>query len=457
MKSFHFILSLSISVSLFAHDGEHTAGNDMPALVSNVSISKSAGFRAISGDALPNHSHGRFPNPTNPNIITPQDDSHRVPLNPQISDSWREVELAAFGIAINGILLEPNAAEWWQDDRNSDWRYEALGHHVDLGVDGNHAHVQPSGKYHYHGMPSGLLETLGSSKNFTLIGYAADGFPVYSHWSYNEATDATSRLRPLTSSYQVKSGTRPDGPGGSYDGTFVQDYEYIAGLGDLDQANGRTGVTPEYPQGTYYYVITPDFPFIPRYWRGEPSRDFVRRGGGGGGGPGRPQGPPGGGGGRGGLSTPELQALNDSDTIKKLELSNKASTDLKSAIRNLQRSLQTNRNRNESVSADERRAQRQTRLTEINAAVKNLRESWLTPAQNIQLQRVINHAAGTESLLTEDARIQLALSDEQFGTLYALVVQARAANTLSFEWADVPHYLDGNQIDLLADRIGPLD
>ena len=457
MKRFHLLLSLSLSFPLFAHEGAHTAGNDMPALGANVSITASSGFRTIAGDALPNHHHGRFPNPANPNIITPQDDSHRVPLNPKTSDVWREVDLAAFGIAINGILLEPNAAEWWEDDRNSDWRYEALGHHVDLGVDGNHAHVQPTGKYHYHGMPSGLLETLGSSEDFTLIGYAADGFPVYSHWSYGEADNAASGLRPLTSSYRVKSGTRPDGPGGSYDGTFVQDYEYVAGLGDLDRANGRTGVTPEYPKGTYYYVITPNFPFIPRYWRGEPSRDFVRRGGGGGGGPGRPQGPPGGGGGRGGLSTPALQALNDSNTIKKLELTNKAAADLKSAIRNLQRSLQTNRGRNENVSADERRAQRQTRLVETNIAVKNIREEQLTPTQNKQLQKNINHTAGTESLLTEDARIKLSLSDEQFGTFYALVVQARSANALSFEWSDVPHYLDGKQIDMLKNWIGPID
>lgn len=459
MSIIRLLLPLSFALPVFAHDGAHTAGNEMPALGSNVAISDSSGFRTISGDALPNHRHGRFPNPTNPNIITPQDDSHRVPLNPKISDHWREVELAAFGIAINGILLEPNAAEWWQDDRNSDWRYEALGHHVDLGVDANHAHVQPSGKYHYHGMPSGLLETLGSTDNFTLIGYAADGFPVYSHRSYSDANDMTSELRPLTSSYRIKSGNRPNGPGGTYDGTFVQDYEFVDGLGDLDRANGRTGVTPEYPEGTYYYVITPNFPFIPRYWRGEPSRDFVRRGGGGGG-PGRPQGPATGGanrGGRGGISNPALQVLNDSDTIQDLGLSRTASTDLKSAIKELEGSLQTNRSRNQDITADERRAQRQTRLAEINVEVKKLREAQLTPTQNRRLQQIINYTAGTESLLTEEARTELALSDEQFAALYGLVVQARAPNSLSFEWSDVPYYLDEKQINLLQRRIGSID
>ena len=34
------------------------------------------------------------------------------------------------------------------------WSIEALGHETfDFGDDMNHAHVQPTGEYHYHGMP----------------------------------------------------------------------------------------------------------------------------------------------------------------------------------------------------------------------------------------------------------------------------------------------------------------
>ena len=33
-------------------------------------------------------------------------------------------------------------------------------------------------------------------------------------------------------------------------GTFTSDYQYVANSGDLDECNGRTGVTPEYPAGT---------------------------------------------------------------------------------------------------------------------------------------------------------------------------------------------------------------
>ena len=82
----------------------------------------------------------------------------------------------------------------------------------------------------------------------------------------------------MQSSYRLKSGSRPgDGssaPCGEYDGVYSNDFEYVSGLGDLDACNGRVGVTPDYPDGTYYYVITNDFPYIPRCFMGTPSNDF---------------------------------------------------------------------------------------------------------------------------------------------------------------------------------------
>ena len=51
-------------------------------------------------------------------------------------------------------------------------------------------------------------------------------------------------------------------------GTFTQDYEYVAGSGDLDECNGRFGVTPEFPTGIYHYYITDTYPFIQRCVKG---------------------------------------------------------------------------------------------------------------------------------------------------------------------------------------------
>jgi hypothetical protein len=112
-----------------------------------------------------------------------------------------------------------------------------------------------------------------------LIGYAADGFPIYGEYGHEKADDAASPVKKLKSSYHLKKGNRPkgnDGPGGKYDGTFVQDYEFVKGSGDLDECNGRKGVTPEFADGTYYYVVTDAYPFIPRFFRDTPDSSFEK-------------------------------------------------------------------------------------------------------------------------------------------------------------------------------------
>jgi hypothetical protein len=82
----------------------------------------------------------------------------------------------------------------------------------------------------------------------------------------------------MRSSYQVKKGTRPNGPGGTFDGTFTEDFEYVAGSGDLDECNGRFGVTPEYPAGIYHYCVTAEFPQLSRLWKGTPDQSFQKKG-----------------------------------------------------------------------------------------------------------------------------------------------------------------------------------
>jgi len=166
-----------------------------------------------------------------------------------------------------------------------------------LGVDSSHAHVQPNGAYHYHGIPTGLVAALTDGKpKMVIVGWAADGFPIYNNLGHADPKNANSPLRTLKSSYRVKSGVRPSGPGGKYDGLYVNDYEYVPGAGDLDDCNGVFSPTPEYPDGIYHYVLTEQFPYVPRMWRGTPDQSFRRGPGGpGGGGPGGP-----GRGGRGG-------------------------------------------------------------------------------------------------------------------------------------------------------------
>ncbi|MCB1734902.1 MAG: YHYH protein [Gammaproteobacteria bacterium] len=246
----------------------------------HVRIDQAAGYRYIESDGLPDHATGRFPNRNNPNRIQRIEHTYRVPLEPTQNAREQDIGHAAFGVAINGVPYDPATAEFWQRDRR--WNYEAIGGPYNLGLDSSNAHVQPNGAYHYHGIPKGLIDADGARRNPMLIGWAADGFPIYAPWGYRVAADETSGLVALRSSYRLKEGQRAGGPGGRYNGQFASDFEYRPGHGDLDKCNGRSGKTPEFPEGTYYYVLTGDFPFIPRCWVGVADASF-RKGPGNGG------------------------------------------------------------------------------------------------------------------------------------------------------------------------------
>src|SRR5205823_12543069 len=130
-----------------------------------------------------------------------------------------------------------------------------------------------------HGLPTGLMAKLGGDGGkMLLVGYAADGFPIYTSFGHTVANDANSPLKKMRASYQLKKGSRSGGPEGKYDGRFTADYEYVKGSGDLDECNGRFGITPEYPQGIYHYYITDEFPQLARFWRGTPDPSFFKRG-----------------------------------------------------------------------------------------------------------------------------------------------------------------------------------
>ncbi len=259
--------------------------------------------RRITANGIPNHDVGDFPNDGNPNTISAQTYAYQVPITP----SGPGADVKILGITMSGVVLDPGTAETWNDDAT--WRYEALRygtapqyfgdqggtdetfHPTALGLDCNFAHVQPTGAYHYHGIPTGLVsETPAES----FVGWAADGYPIYGRWDHSDPNDGESELVELRSSYALRSGTRPsgaDGPGGEYDGTFGADWEYVEGSGDLDECNGRVGVVELDGElvTTYHYVLTHTFPYIPRCTHATPDPSFEEAMGGpppgGGGGP----------------------------------------------------------------------------------------------------------------------------------------------------------------------------
>ena len=238
--------------------------------------------RELSANGIPDHDVGEFPNENNPNTISEQTVSANYTLEPTETTLTTELggPRGATGYVLNGVKIDAGTAGSCDDSgtacsligNEGNWSIEALGQSTfNFGTDDNNAHVQPGGSYHYHGMPEGFIAKQGgNSSTMTLIGWAADGFPVYARYGYSVADDASSELKVITGSYELVidvSDFRPSTDSFPL-GTFAQDYEYVEGSGDLDECNGRVGVTPEFPGGIYHYYATDSYPYFQRCVKG---------------------------------------------------------------------------------------------------------------------------------------------------------------------------------------------
>lgn len=220
--------------------------------IADSSISVSNDLRCVTSDGLPDHEIGVFPSRGNPHTLSKQRIQFCVDATPEYGGKAQEVQ--TIGIAINGIIIRPGTADWYdantprKHSRNpaSGWRLDGMGSAEALGLDQNNAHVDHRGLYHYHGIADPLADASGS-----LIGWAADGFEI--HYVGEQAR----------SSYQLEPGSRSTAPGGEHDGTYVQDWAYVAGSGNLDECNGAM------VNGTYTYFATDSFPFFPHCLKGK--------------------------------------------------------------------------------------------------------------------------------------------------------------------------------------------
>jgi hypothetical protein len=285
---------LIASVSSFAQCDQNAIWNNTT--TNAVCTEIDGAVRYWYSNSIPDHATGNFPNQGNPNSISAQQNEFTMCAYPQLAGSFTDLHIGfgtmgtcvayELGVAMNGLEWDPIAKEFFENPNtgqlNYDWNKHALSPNVNLGTDMNDAHVQPTGKYHYHGDPTNYIASLGvsASSHSPIIGYAADGFPIYYKYVYADANDPNSGIMEISSCFELKSGIRPGNgvtaPDGAYDGTYVEDYQYndqISGC-DLDQCNGRFGVTPEYPNGTYYYVLTSYFPVVPLCLAGTPDESF---------------------------------------------------------------------------------------------------------------------------------------------------------------------------------------
>ncbi|NQX85447.1 MAG: YHYH protein [Flavobacteriaceae bacterium] len=255
--------SESLSISKIDFTKEYQIDNDEFGTKTKVVIKN--GNRIIRTNGLPNHPTGRFPNEGNPNSIKAQDLEYSLPLNPKLTgkSKWAREP----GISVNGVKFEPETAERFVCETGEVYKIEAIQELVNLGLDFNNAHVQPSGAYHYHAISPELIKKLDNGKDIILVGYAKDGFPMYYSKSgkYKPSYVLSEKLRtgdvcnynnPHQRMEKELNYTRPDG-------TFVSDWTYVKGLGQLDECNGIE------IDGEYGYFITDEYPYVSRCLKGE--------------------------------------------------------------------------------------------------------------------------------------------------------------------------------------------
>lgn len=251
-------------------------------LTSTAHWSCSGTTRALTANGVPDHAVGTFPNADNPNTISAQSVSATFSLTPTATGVATQLggPAGVTGYVLNGVKIDAGTNGGCNDAGTvcdpgtpaGAWRMEALGQtSFKFGTDSNNAHVQPGGAYHDHGLPEGFVTARGgNATRMTLIGWAADGFPIYARHGYSVATDATSAIKLIKGSYRLKATPDANRPAVTLYpmGAFQQDHEYAAGSGDLDECNGRSGVTPDFPGGTYHYFATDSYPFLQRCVKG---------------------------------------------------------------------------------------------------------------------------------------------------------------------------------------------
>ena len=278
-----------------------------------------------------------FPNyPTNEHVL------YKIPRNPTVPATKTRNNGGAIGYFVDGVAMfdswdayyYTNGADVNGSTNGGYWNRDA---YVNEGVtfDANNAH-QAGGQHHYHANPPALRYQLGDhvdfdpvSKAYTestnaplkhspILGWAADGWPIYGPYGYSVSNDASSGIRRMVSGYVLRNGQYGSqnlttvgrtylpqwaarlfgvasnimaGPAvsSSYPlGRYMEDNDYLGDLGyqqgktyDLDEYNGRWCATPEFTNTYAYFVAissngTPVFPYnIGRGYYGNPTGAVV--------------------------------------------------------------------------------------------------------------------------------------------------------------------------------------
>jgi hypothetical protein len=322
-------------------NGSETQAN--PAYCGIQEVYSSSNWVYLRSSGLASYFMGPWQNGSFPNLPVNQKLLYRVPRTNGVPAAKSITEGGQIGISVDGVeMFNSWDAFTWDTSTSSDeqnitgyWNRDA---YVNEGptFDPGYAHQQNTGTYHYHADPIGLRYLLGDHVNYgattklyseatntptqhsPILGWVADGFPIYGPYGYSNPTNPAGGVRRMISGYVIRNGlygtsnltangrtTIPQwaarlynvssnqaGPNVSTSyplGRYMEDNDFLGDLGyiqsvdfDLDQYNGRFCVTPDFPNGTYAYFSaissngTPVFPYnIGRGYYGSPAGGSV--------------------------------------------------------------------------------------------------------------------------------------------------------------------------------------
>jgi len=268
----------------------------------DIVITSNGSLCTISVNKIPNHDFNDNTASFATNVSAQSDNDVSIPVNPVIAGSVTELALGTTTVVtLNGVDVDILPAACYGvgneplgqekigcggDQIDNPWRYDPMSSLNDFGTDAHNAHSQPDGAYHYHGNPMAMFdqdcETSGIAS--PVIGFAADGFPVYG-MCFEDPDTGSVRQAKSSFAFKNNGGTRqavsgyttPVGGTGliasnNYDGQFRGDYEYNASVGDLDECNGMT------INGQYGYYITNEFPWVLACYKGTVDDSFKNTG-----------------------------------------------------------------------------------------------------------------------------------------------------------------------------------
>lgn len=307
-------------------------GDGVPVpLTNSVHFSVAGYWRVVTSNGIPDHSIGVFGvDPViacgRPTQIKQQNYTFVMPaysaqgklwppgVKPLPTPPFEGAPAVTFGVAVNGVPFDPAANEWLDIVNNvkvetkTDWTINPLRCKLmKYDLDSNNGHVQSDGAYHYHGYPKGLYNQIkDEQKNkvvitvngsvadnatrkrykIVLLGWAFDGNPIYGEQCGKDTSaminaKSSYKIRTPFSTPAVRTSTSTPSTASHPLGDFLEDYLYDEALFNgnpgvqLDECNGHTGITPEFPHGVYHYHILEEtqtfsdmgFPYIGRCYR----------------------------------------------------------------------------------------------------------------------------------------------------------------------------------------------